>query len=413
MEPPPDGREIGEPPSVEEPPAGGPRSGYDEAESGALHAESEEAASRSGRRFGLGPEPGVDDHHWVYRAIYTFVFLTFGLIAALWLFSRLRNLFIILLVALFVSFALEPAVSFLARRGWRRGLATGFVFFMVGVLSLVMMFVVGRLVVDQVAELVEQAPELVEEAATWANETFDIDLDTEGLQDRLADEGGPLRQAATDIAGRAFALSVSAVGLIFNFFTMLLFAFYLTADGPRVRRSICSLLPPAQQRAVLEGWEIAIEKTGGYLYSRALLAGLSATLTTIFLSIIGVPYQLALGIFMGVTSQFIPTVGTYIGGALPVFIALLDSPSKGVLTLGYIIVYQQVENYFFSPRITAKTMSLHPAIAFGTVIVGASLAGGIGALLALPAAAVMQAIGSTYVRRHEVIESEMVDVPTA
>jgi predicted PurR-regulated permease PerM len=160
---------------------------------------------------------------------------------------------------------------------------------------------------------------------------------------------------------------------------------------------------------VLEGWEIAIEKTGGYLYSRALLAGLSAILMTIFLSIIGVPYQVALGLFMGVTSQFIPTVGTYIGGVLPVLIAFLDSPTKGLATLVYIVVYQQVENYFFSPRITAKTMSLHPAVAFGTVIVGASLAGGIGALLALPAAAVMQAIGSTYIRRHEVIDSEMLE----
>ncbi|MGH2754676.1 MAG: AI-2E family transporter [Actinomycetota bacterium] len=398
-----EGRGRGERP-VEEPPA------RDPGEPSALHAESEAAA---GRGFGPGPGADADDHRWVYRAIYRFIFLTFGLIAGLWLFNRLRNLFVILLVALFVSFALEPAVSYLARRGWRRGAATGFVFAVVGFLSLLMLFVIGRLVVDQVAELVEQAPELVEEAATWANDTFDIDLETEGLQDRLADEGGPLRQTATDIAGRAFALSVSAIGLLFNFFTMLLFAFYLTADGPRVRRSICSLLPPDKQRAVLEGWEIAIEKTGGYLYSRALLAGLSATLMTIFLSIVGVRYQLALGIFMGVTSQFVPTIGTYIGGALPVFIALLDSPSKGLLTLIYIVVYQQVENYFISPRITAKTMSLHPAVAFGTVIVGASLAGGIGALLALPAAAVMQAIGSTYVKRHEVIESEMVEVRTA
>ena len=376
---------------------------------GDLHAEAEANASRPPARSGLGQEPGTDDHRWVYRAIYTLIFTTFGLIAALWLLNRLRNLVVILLVALFVSFALEPAVSWLARRGWRRGLATGFVFFMAGLLSLVLLFVVGRLVVDQAAELVEKAPELIEESATWLNETFNLDIDTEGLEDRLADEGGPLRDAAGDLASRAFALSVSAVGLLFNFFTMLLFAFYLTADGPKVRRSICSLLPPRRQREVLQGWEIAIEKTGGYLYSRALLAGLSAALTTIFLSIIGVPYSLALGLFMGVTSQFIPTVGTYIGGALPVLIALLESPTKGLVTLIYIVVYQQAENYFFSPRITAKTMSLHPAVAFGTVIVGASLAGGIGALLALPAAAVIQAIGSTYIRRHDVIDSAMVE----
>ena len=358
--------------------------------------------------FAIGPAPGTDDRHrWAYRLMYTFIFTIAALWGALWVLNKLRGLVIILVVALFVSFAMEPAVSWLARRGWRRGVATFFTFFMVGLVSIVMVFAMGRLLVDQVAQLVDNAPELVDESATWLNETFGLEIDTEGLQDRLADEGSPFRDAASNLASKAFALSVSAVGLIFNFFTMLLFAFYLTAEGPKVRRSICSLLPPSKQRAVLRGWEIAIEKTGGYLYSRALLATLSAVLGGIFLIAINVPYPVALAAFMGVTSQFIPTIGTYIGGALPVLIATLDDPIKGLATLIYILVYQQVENYFFSPRITAKTMSLHPAIAFGTVIVGGSLAGGIGALLALPAAAVLQAIGSTYVRRHELIESEM------
>jgi predicted PurR-regulated permease PerM len=339
--------------------------------------------------------------------MYTFIFTVAALWGALWVVNKLRGLVIILLVALFVSFALEPAVSFLARRGWRRGVATMFTFFMVALVSLVMVFAMGRLLVDQIAQLVDQAPELIEEAADWLNDTFGLEIDTEGIQERLADEDSPFRTAATNLASKAFALSVSAVGLLFNLFTMLLFAFYLTAEGPKVRRFVCSLLPPAKQRAVLRGWEIAIDKTGGYLYSRALLATLSAVCGAIFLFVINVPYPLALAVFMGVTSQFIPTVGTYIGGALPVLIATLDDPVKGLATLIYILVYQQVENYFFSPRITAKTMSLHPAVAFGTVIVGGSLAGGIGALLALPAAAVLQAIGSTYVRRHELIESEM------
>ena len=376
-----------------------------------LHGESERSTAPPAEEdptFAIGPEPGTDDRHrWAYRLMYTFIFTIAALWGMLWLLNKLRGLVIILLVALFVSFAMEPAVSWLARRGWKRGVATFFTFFMVGLISIVLMFAMGRLLVDQVAQLVDNAPELIDESATWLNDTFGLEIDTEGLQNRLADEGSPFRDAASNLASKAFALSVSAVGLLFNFFTMLLFAFYLTAEGPKVRRFVCSLLPPSKQRAVLRGWEIAIDKTGGYLYSRALLATLSAVLGGIFFVIINVPYPVALAVFMGVTSQFIPTVGTYIGGALPVLIATLDDPVKGVAVLIYILVYQQVENYFFSPRITAKTMSLHPAIAFGTVIVGGSLAGGIGALLALPAAAVLQAIGSTYIRRHELIESEM------
>jgi predicted PurR-regulated permease PerM len=182
---------------------------------------------------------------------------------------------------------------------------------------------------------------------------------------------------------------------------------HLVADGPRFRRTICSFLRPDRQRAVLSGWEIAIEKTGGYLYSRVLLAILSALITALFLYVLGIPYAVALGLWVGLISQFIPTVGTYIGGALPVLIALVEDPPKAIFVLAFILLYQQVENYYFAPRITARTMEIHPAVAFGSVIAGAGLLGGVGAILALPAAAVIQAIGTTYLERHEVVESDM------
>jgi predicted PurR-regulated permease PerM len=138
-----------------------------------------------------------------------------------------------------------------------------------------------------------------------------------------------------------------------------------------------------------------------------LLALLSAVATTIVLEIMGVQYALALGLWTGLISQFVPTIGTYLAGALPVLVALLDDPTDALVILIFMVAYQQLENYVFAPKITARTMDLHPAVAFGTVIVGASLFDVVGALVALPAAAVIQAIGSTYLARHEVIESQM------
>jgi predicted PurR-regulated permease PerM len=110
-------------------------------------------------------------------------------------------------------------------------------------------------------------------------------------------------------------------------------------------------------------------------------------------------------------SQFIPVIGTYIAGVLAVGVAFLNDPVDGVIILGFVVVYQQVENYLFAPRVTAQTLSLHPAVAFGTVIAGAALIGPVGALLALPAAAVVQAIISTIGERHEVVESELTAEP--
>ena len=125
--------------------------------------------------------------------------------------------------------------------------------------------------------------------------------------------------------------------------------------------------------------------------------------------IIGIPFALALGLWMGLLSQFVPVVGTYIGGALPLLIALLESPAKAIAVLVYIVVYQQIENYLLAPKITERTMALHPAVSFGSAIAGAPLRGVPGALMALPTAATVQAFVSTYLERHDVVESHLTE----
>jgi predicted PurR-regulated permease PerM len=165
------------------------------------------------------------------------------------------------------------------------------------------------------------------------------------------------------VAAAAVGLSTTLVGLVLQGFTIGLFTFYLVADGPRLRRTVCSVLPPGRQQVALRVWELAIESTGGYVYSRVLLAACSAVATTLFLTLTGVPYPLALGLWVGLVSQFVPSVGTYLAGALPVLIALLNQPLDAVWVLAFIVVYQQFENMVLSPRITSRTMALHPAVA--------------------------------------------------
>ena len=187
----------------------------------------------------------------------------------------------------------------------------------------------------------------------------------------------------------------------------MLFTFYMTAEGPKLRRTVCSVLPPDRQIEVLRVWDIAISKTGGYFYSRALLAGVAATISWATFTIIGVPFPLALALWLGILSQFVPVVGTYLGGALPLLIALLESAGAAIAVAIFVVVYQQLENYLLAPRITARTMSLHPAVSFGAAIAGGTLLGVPGALMALPTAATIQAFVSTYLRRHEVVASRL------
>ena len=161
---------------------------------------------------------------------------------------------------------------------------------------------------------------------------------------------------------------------------------------------------------MLQTWELASTKTGGYLYSRALLALLSTLFHWIVFQSVGTAAPIALALWVGIVSQFLPVVGTYIAGVLPVVITFLDSPLKALIVLIAIVVYQQIENYVFAPRITARTMQLHPALAFGSALAGAALLGAVGAVLALPAAAMAQALVSELGTRHVVVDSHLTTV---
>jgi predicted PurR-regulated permease PerM len=343
---------------------------------------------------------------WVPRAIALF-FVGFVAVLVLgWLLQKLQSLLVILLVSLFISFALEPAVNWMERHGVRRGLGTGITFLGVIALLAVFGYFMGRLFVDQVAELVDRTPDYIQQVEDWANRTFDLELDADALIAEFQ-TGGRADELAGRLASNIVEISSTIVGALFQLLTVALFTFYLVADGPRLRRAICSTMSPERQLEVLRAWEIAIDKTGGYIYSRVVLAAISGLFHWAAFEIFDVPFALPLALWVGTMSQFIPVVGTYLAGGLPVLIALLDDPITALWVLGIVVVYQQIENYILLPRISAHTMQLHAAVAFGAVIAGAAILGVVGALLALPAAATLQAFVSTYLSRHEVVESAL------
>ncbi|MFD9126652.1 AI-2E family transporter [Kitasatospora sp. NPDC059571] len=359
----------------------------------------------SGRRRPWGePMP-----RWLPRAMVLALVLVGVFQLADWAFHQLIDLFVMLLVAFFLSLAMEPAVDRMAARGVRRGVGTFLVFIGVGIAVVGFLAALGTLLVDQVARIAAEAPHLLENLIGWVNRTFHQDLSLYELQQKVLKDSGTAEKYAQQAAGNVWGLSSTVIGGLFQAFTVGLFTFYFTADGPRVRRTVCSLLPPAKQGEVLRAWEIALAKTGGYLYSRALLALASALAHWVFFQVIGLPYAAALAVWVGVMSQFVPTIGTYLAGALPVLVALTVRPVDGLWVLGFVIVYQQVENYLLHPRITARTVDVHPAVAFGSVIAGAALLGAVGALIAIPAAATLQGFVGTYVRRYEVATDPRID----
>ncbi|MFW6720169.1 AI-2E family transporter [Streptomyces sp. MAR4 CNY-716] len=340
---------------------------------------------------------------WLPRAIVLALALFACFHIAEWAFHELYGLLLNIVVAFFIGLACEPAVDRLAARGMRRGAATALVF--LGVLAAAAVFVaaLGSLVADQIRLIVENFPDYVASLIEWINERFGTKLRVDDLQqDFLKSEA--VRDYLQRSADNVWGISTTVLGGLFTALTVVLFAFYFTAEGPRLRRAICSVLPPARQTEVLRAWEIAVAKTGGYLYSRGLMAIVSGIAHYIVMMLLDVPYAPALAVWVGVVSQFVPTVGTYIAGALPILLAFTVGPWTAVWLLCFVILYQQFENYLLQPRITARTVDIHPAVAFGSVVAGAALLGAVGALIAIPATATLQAFLSAYVRRYEVDE---------
>lgn len=328
----------------------------------------------------------------------------------------LRGVLVMLLVSLFLSFAMEPAVQWLDRKGVRRGLATGVVFFFAVLVVAAIVIAMIPLMVQQIGELIVSVPRSVEDLNQLISHlpllpnlevTSDLRAELEQIGTELGDR---VRSGALGAAGNVVSLGATAVGALFQLLAIGLVTFYLVADGPRLRRTLARPLPPERQREMMAIWELAVAKTGGYIYSRLLLAAASAVAHLIVLLVLGVPFALPLALFVGVTSAFVPVVGTYLGGVLALLVALVNQPLDAAWLAAFVALYQQIENYWLAPMVQSRTMDVHPAVAFVAVLVGGTLLGAPGALLALPATAILQALLSTYVRRHELID-ELRDVP--
>ncbi|MGW3030948.1 AI-2E family transporter [Streptomyces sp. NPDC001178] len=351
--------------------------------------------------------PSVRMPRWLPRAVVLVLALYAAFQLGTWAFHQLTGLLINILIAFFLALAIEPAVSWMASRGIRRGLATGFVFLAVMIMAAGFVTLLGSMLAGQIIKIVEDFPDYLDSVINWVNTHFHTELRRVDVQEGLL-RSNWLRNYVQNSATGVLDVSAQVLGGLFQLLTIVLFSFYFAADGPRLRRAICSVLPPARQAEVLRAWEIAVNKTGGYIYSRGLMALISGIAHYILLQILGVPYAPVLGVWVGLVSQFIPTIGTYLAGALPMLIAFTVGPWYALWVLIFVVVYQQFENYMLQPKLTAKTVDIHPAVAFGSVIAGTALLGAVGALIAIPAVATLQAFLGAYVKRYAVTDDPRV-----
>ncbi|MDF5751813.1 AI-2E family transporter [Spongiactinospora sp. TRM90649] len=326
------------------------------------------------------------------------LFLRFVLIDA-------GSLVMLLVMAWFTSLTMEPAVRRLTRPSRKRPgtarmrRATAALLVMGGfiVVALVFLVLFGSLFVQQVALLLGALPDVVGTAVDWVNARLGTRYDLADILASLNLTPAQAAQYAQGVLGGVLGLLGTLVGAVFDTITLLLLTFYFSADGPRLRRWLSGFLPGRPRGVFIRLWELSTEKTGGYVSSRVILAAINSGASALVFVVIGLPSWLALGVWTGVIAQFVPTIGTYISIVLPAVVGLAsDRPWTGAVALAWGVVYQQVENLSLEPKISARAVDIHPGVSFAAVILGASLFGAVGAVLAVPVVAMLISLADTY-----------------
>jgi predicted PurR-regulated permease PerM len=326
------------------------------------------------------------------RTVLTVAGLLLALAIALWVVWVARTVLVWALVSLFLALALNPAVDALQRRGvQRRGVAAGIVF-------LVALLAIGGLLALFIPTLVQQVSDLVEAAPGYVHDLtkgrgpFGF-LETkyhvvERVQRAVEGRGG------SSIAGGAStALDVtrSVVTFITAVVTITFMTFFMLVEGPGWMARLYGLLPEdARPRWRAVGFDI-YRTVGGYVTGNLLISVIAGATATIVLLALGVPFALALGLLVAVL-DLIPLAGATLAAIIVVLVAFTHSLTAAIVSLAFFVVYQQLENHLLQPVVYGRTVQLSPLAVLIAVLVGAEVAGVIGALGAIPVAGTIQIV---------------------
>jgi predicted PurR-regulated permease PerM len=301
--------------------------------------------------------------------------------------SSLGTVLTLLTVAFFLTLSLNPVVELLVRRGLRRGGAVAAVFAMVVGVFVLLGFVVVPPVAQQATELAQSAPGYVNDVLS-SPRVRDIDQHyhvvekiQEEIDKRLTD-GDFMSQVAGGVLG---AGRVVAEG-VFSTLTVLVLTLYFLSSLPTLKQAAYAVAPASRRPRVISLSEEIMRRVGSYAIGQVVVAAVNAFCAWIMMSIVGIPYAAVLAVAVGFLG-LVPMVGATLGAVLVAVVALFDDPKKAVIALVYFVIYQQTENYLVAPRIMQRTVSVPGAVTIVAALIGGTLLGMLGALLAIPAAA--------------------------
>jgi predicted PurR-regulated permease PerM len=320
------------------------------------------------------------------RTILTSALVLVGVAVVLWVMWVSRRVLVWTFVSVFLAVALSPAVEAFQRRGLqRRGAAAAVVYLLViaVIAGLGALFV--PTLIQQVNDFVQAVPGYVEDLTRGRGPLGFLETKyrvVERVQEAVEGNGsGRLAGGAT----AALDVTRSVLTFVAGVVTIAFMTFFMLLEGPAWRDRLIALLPRGRQ-ARAEAMAHEISRTiGGYVTGNLLISFIAGIATTLVLLLVGVPFALALGLLVAIL-DLIPLAGATLGAIIVTLVALTDSVTSALIVLAFFVVYQQLENHLLQPIVYGRTVKLSPLAILVSVLIGAEVAGVIGALGAIPVA---------------------------
>jgi predicted PurR-regulated permease PerM len=325
------------------------------------------------------------------RAILTVIGVILGVAIVLEVLWVTRSVIIWVLIALFLAMALNPAVEFLVRRGFRRGAAVGIVF--VGAI-LVIVGIAATFVptlVKEVNDLADAVPGYIDDLTRGRGKLGFLERDyhiVERAREAIEKSGAG---GVLGLSSTALSLTKSILNAVIAIVTIAFLTLFMLLEGPAWVERIYGLISePAQPRWRKVGGDI-YRTVGGYVTGNLAISLIAGVTSTAVLLILGVPYAVALGLIVALL-DLIPLAGATIAAIIVSAVGFLHSTSAGIVLVIFFVLYQQLENHVLQPLVYGRTVQLSPLIVLVAVLMGAELAGVIGALGAIPVAGSIQVV---------------------
>ena len=310
-------------------------------------------------------------------------------IVGLYSLYTVRAILVRILVALFIAVSLDPAVRLLVRRGMRRGFAVTLIFLLAFALAAAFFISVTPPLVTQFGNLVDDLPGYLTRLQGRSSQFRELN-DRYNLSDQLQGMVGTLpSRLGTGLLG----FTSRVFGAVFNSLTILVFTIYFMADMPRIRTGLVRLFPVERRPRARQVVDLVVDKVGGYMIGNLIISIIAGITSWIAFSILGVRFALPLSFVIAIC-DLIPMIGATLGAVIGVTVALFASElwPTTILVAAFFVAYQQLENYLIAPRVLKTTVELGAAAVLIAGLIGATVLGLLGALMAIPVAAAVKVL---------------------